>query len=133
MSKKNKTSSPVASDFNPQAGFGSEDATGADPAPVESEPTATEDAPEVEDVADPRDAEIARLRAELAASRGPTYEAGRKYRVSIKDGPTAIVQPQEGEHPFEAFKRLSGVLKSDHAPEVQPAADSAKVGIVPAA
>lgn len=81
---------------------------------------------------DPRDAELERLRAENAALRaaaGPVYAGGRRYRVSLRDGPTANVQCGPGEHPFEAFKRQTGVLNSVHAPEIHEAADDAPCGL----
>lgn len=101
-------------DFTPAAGFGPGD-----------------DAPAPGPAADPRDAEIARLRAELAArdgrvaeleaAAGDGFEAGRRYRVALEDGPAAVVECRPGEHPYEAYKRLTGVRGSVHVPEVSPA------------
>lgn len=83
--------------------------------------------------ADPRDAEIERLKAELAAAKASGsagYPAGQKFRVTLTGGATAVIQPREGEHPFEAYKRLTGVINSIHTPEITPAPDDAACGVV---
>lgn len=89
---------------------------------------------------DPKDAEIAALKAMLAdrdaeierakAAGGASYPAGQKFLVSLTGGCAAVVQPRDGEHPFECYKRLTGVINSVHAPEVRPAPADAKCGVV---
>lgn len=78
-------------------------------------------------------AELERLRAEnaaLKAGRGPGAElAGRKCRVELKHGPTAVVQCNPGEHPFEAFKRVTGVISSEHSPVIHEAAADERCGV----
>jgi len=82
--------------------------------------------------ADPRDEEIARLREEnarLKAAAPREYAGGRKYRVSLPDGPAAVVEPRPGEHPFEAFKRVTGVRSSQHEPAIEEAEADARCGV----
>jgi hypothetical protein len=60
-------------------------------------------------------AELERLRGENAALKAATPAAplaGKWYQVSLKNGPKAIVQLQAGEHPFDAYKRKTGVISS---------------------
>lgn len=88
---------------------------------------------DTEPTPDPRDAELAALRAEnerLRASAGPVYAAGKRYQVSLKDGPTAVVECGPTEHPYEAYRRLTGVLGSTNTPEIRDAPDDAPLGIV---
>lgn len=87
---------------------------------------------EVPAAADPRDAEIARLKAENETLRAGSLAAypPATYRVSLLDGPTAVVRCGPEEHPYEAFKRLTGVRSSIHPPEITRVADDAAVGIV---
>lgn len=80
--------------------------------------------------ADPRDAEIAALKArvaELEAAGPPAYAPG-KYRVELPDCRPAVVEPAEGEHPWDAFRRLAGVVSSTHQPAITRAADDAACG-----
>lgn len=79
---------------------------------------------------DPKDAEIAALKAELAAAKagGPVYAPGKKYKVELKDAGAAIVQPKDGEHPWEAFRRHTGVISSVHQPVITEAGDEAECG-----
>ena len=87
----------------------------------------------VEPAADPKDAEIERLRAELAAAKSatpPVYAGGKKYKVSLKDAGVAVVETRPGEHPWDAFRRVSGVLSSIHQPEITEAGDDATCGHV---
>ena len=82
---------------------------------------------------DPRDDELARLRAEnaaLKAAKAPAVFAASRYRVSLHDGPTAVVECEPGEHPFEAYKRVTGVTSSQHAPVINAAAETEPAGIV---
>lgn len=77
-----------------------------------------------------RDEEIARLRVRVAElEAGAAVWAAKKYTVSIPDGPTAVVAPEPGEHPFDAFKRATGVLATPHAPQISPAGDDVECGI----
>lgn len=82
---------------------------------------------------DPRDAEIERLKAELAAAKaaqGPTYAGGKKYTVALKDGPKAVVKCEPGEHPWDAYRRVTGVINSVNPPVITEAHDAAECGIV---
>lgn len=84
------------------------------------------------DEVDPRDAEIAALKArvaELENAPAGLYKPGR-YRVSIPDGPTAIVEPAAGEHPFDVFKRVTGMISTIHAPEIAAAGSDEPLGVV---
>ena len=60
--------------------------------------------------------------AELAAIRSgnATFTPGQRYKVSVKDGPTAVVEPNPGEHPHDAFKRVTGVQSSIHPFDFHP-------------
>lgn len=115
--------------------------------PAAEDITAVGDAPEGDGPdsppADPRDAEIAALRAMLAdrdaelekakaagSAASPASPAGQKFRVSLTGGCTAVVETRAGEHPFEAYKRLTGVINSIHTPVIQPAPKDAACGVV---
>lgn len=74
-------------------------------------------------------AELAALKAQLAAKdaelervkAGPppqTFAPGKRYKVSLHDGPTAVVEPEPGEHPWDAFRRKCGVISSIHQPTI---------------
>lgn len=69
-------------------------------------------------------AEIARLRAENAKLRAASglvdYAPGRRYLVKLKDAVSWVVEPAPGEHPYDAFRRVTGVLASVSQPEVSP-------------
>ncbi len=75
-------------------------------------------------------AELREENARLKAAQPAGFAAGKKFTVSIHDGPKAVVRPEPGEHPFEAYKRVTGVLNSVHAPVVVEAPDDAPLGIV---
>lgn len=83
---------------------------------------------------DPRDAKIAALEAELAAAKAvnadPGIAAGSKFLVKLKDGPVAVVECKANEHPFEAYRKLTGVISSVNAPEITATNSEATVGIV---
>lgn len=111
---------PPSEDVKPAEGF-------APTAVLEDDEPTTEEAE-----GESPEEELARLRAEnaaLKAARGPSFEGGRKYRVSLKDGPVAVVECAPGEHPFDAFKRVTGVLGSEHAPVITEASASERCGV----
>jgi hypothetical protein len=73
---------------------------------------------------DPRDAELAELRAEnarlkAAARPGGLYAAGRRYLVRLEGNPACVVEPKDGEHPYECYKAALGIVRSDAAPVIQ--------------
>jgi hypothetical protein len=124
---KQKASKPATA-----GGFVS-DEFDADVAPGESgavsDDGADTDGPET----DPRDAEIAALKAEnaklKAATAGFAAAPGGKYKVRLLHAPTAVVQCEPGEHPWDAYKRLTGVISSENSPQIGPAPDDARVGV----
>lgn len=87
---------------------------------------------------DHRDQEIAALKAMLAerdatvaamkAASPPVYAEGKKYKVTLQDAGTAVVQCGPGEHPWDAFRRLAGVVSSVHTPSITEAPDDAECG-----
>lgn len=80
---------------------------------------------------DPKDAEIAALKAKLAAIE-QTVSAdlvGGKFTVSIKDGPTATIETKVGESPVDRFFNQLGIHSCPHRPVVTPADKEAKLGL----
>lgn len=141
--RRQRTATPPTDDLKPREGFTPEGVLG-DEGPVreldEQDSGGAEggsdepgDDGDTESNPDPRDAEIARLKAENAKLRaraeGAFEHVARKYKVSLKDGPAAVVECEAGEHPFEAFKRATGVISSQHAPEIHPQPEGARCGI----
>lgn len=62
-----------------------------------------------------------RLNAELQSAKapaGPVFAPGRRYLVTLKDAPSWVVEPEAGEHPWEAYRRATGVISSAHAPSI---------------
>jgi hypothetical protein len=121
-----------AEGFTPATSFGDDaDAEVRGPAP-EGDIAQDVDDPERGDLApgefDPRDAEIARLRAENAALKGVSGAlAGGKFTVSWKDGPTLTIEAAVGESVSEALAR-HGVHSTPHKVEVHDAPADAKCG-----
>jgi hypothetical protein len=113
----------------------------ADAAP-EIEPATPAEAPPAEPT--PEQAEIAKLRAELeeAKARVAAAEAKaspaapdlsgpmRKFIVSLQYADTFVVEAPHESLAFEAYKRASGVIRSDYSPEVREASPDAKLGKV---
>lgn len=66
-----------------------------------------------------RDAKAAELE-KLKAGTAPAFGGGGRFRVSLKDAPSWVVECEPGEHPFEAYKRETGVISSIHAPVITP-------------
>lgn len=70
--------------------------------------------------------EIARLRAENAELKAtkvvPQFAPGQRYLVKLKDAASWVVEPEPGEHPFEAYKRATGCTGSANTPEIAPTA-----------
>lgn len=82
------------------------------------------------DEPDPRDAEIAALKAKVSSlEAGTPAPVPGRYRVSLTDGPTAVVECKDSEHPYEAFQRATGVRSSQHAPEIVRVPDGTPLGI----
>lgn len=103
----------------------------SEPVAFEAEPEFLGEEPAAAPVADPRDAEIARLKAEVEALKASPAAAaltGGRFVVAIKDGPKACVECNPGEHPYDAFMRLTGVQGSIHAPEIAKAPNDAPLG-----
>lgn len=81
---------------------------------------------------------VAELEAQLAAARaerdahaaelarvkaGPlpfAAQPGQRFLVKLTDSPSWVVEPDPGEHPWEAYKRATGVQSSIHTPEIHP-------------
>ena len=63
------------------------------------------------------EAENAKLRA---ASGLVDYAPGKRYLVKLKDAVSWVVEPAPGEHPYDTFRRVTGVLASTSQPEVSP-------------
>lgn len=121
-SKPTPRTSPAEAPPAPPAG-------GDDIRPAEG--FAPEGAGEPEPTGDPRDAELAALRARVAELEArPAAAYSGRYRVSLEGGPTAVVECREGEHPFDAYRRVTGVINSIHAPEVAKARADAPLGVV---
>jgi hypothetical protein len=75
-----------------------------------------------------RDAEIARLREELAALKAvPGALPGGRVTVSWKDGPTLTIEVRPGESAADSLARY-GVHSTPHKLEVARAADDAPLG-----
>lgn len=64
--------------------------------------------------ADANAAEVARLKA---AGASPSYAPGRRYLVRLEGNPDVVVECADG-NPFEAYKQLLGIIRSDYAPVV---------------
>jgi len=70
--------------------------------------------------------EVERLQKELKAAKakaGIEYEPGKKFRVSLKDSGTCVVECKKGEHPWDAYRRLAGVISSIHQPTIEEVED----------
>ncbi len=117
MAKTNKPTDPPATDIEPAAGFGPPLTTEPTPA-ASSEPTATDAAAELATLRAEREALLAELAAAKArVSAAEPLPPGR-YLVQLKDAPAWVVEPEPGEHPFEAYKRVTGLIRSPHTPTV---------------
>jgi hypothetical protein len=124
MAKSKPAATAADDDIKPADGFAPAADLGGDIEPQGG----PEDAPGV----DPRDVEIAALKAEnarLKAAGAPPHAGGGKFRVALRDGPAAVVQCEPGEHPFEAYRRATGVINSQHAPEIHARPDDARCGV----
>lgn len=119
--------------FVPATDFGTADDKPA-PAPVRTRaPADDSEADELElglpeYQPDPRDAEIERLRAELAALKGVAGSLkGGKFTISWKDGPTVTIEARPGESPADALGRY-GVHSTPHKLEIHEAPADAVCG-----
>lgn len=80
-------------------------------------------------------ADLKRLEAEnadlktTAAAASKVYPAGKKYKITLRDAPTVVVETRPGEHPWDACKRICGILSSIHAPEISEAAEHEENGV----
>lgn len=90
----------------------------------------------------PAAAELAKMRADLEATRAENatlkaqvaesskvYPPGRKYVITLKDHPRVVVQPRAGEHPWDALKRITGLIASINSPEIGEAAEHEECGV----
>lgn len=79
---------------------------------------------------DAKDAEIERLRKELADARAVRAPAppGR-YTCSVKDGPTVTLETKHGERPEDAFLTVCGIHSTPHRIEVHEAGPDAALGV----
>ncbi len=126
MAKSDKGKPAAADDFRPAEGFSPAAVFGDE----ENKFTPAHQPEGGADETDPRDAEILRLREELAALKatgGST--AGGTFTVSIKDGPTATIEAEPGETPEQAFMRALGIHSTPHRCEVSAAAAGARLGL----
>lgn len=68
-------------------------------------------------------ADAARVAAENERLKaGPAvglYVPGKRYLVELAGNPSVVVEPKDGEHPYECYKALLGIIRSDNAPTVQ--------------
>jgi hypothetical protein len=124
-----KARTAPADDFKPVEGFAPAASFGAEvdgDNDFASEIAAHKAAPPLEP--DPRDAEIERLRAELATyKQAAPLVAGGCFTLSWKDGPTVTIDVLPGERPEDALQRY-GVHSVPHKISVQPAPDDAPRG-----
>jgi hypothetical protein len=79
---------------------------------------------------DPRDAEIARLKEQLAAyQEAAPLVAGGRFTLSWKDGPTVTIEVLPGERPEDALINRYGLNSNPpHKINCQPAAADAPIG-----
>ena len=112
---KNKTLAdvPPADDIQPADGFAAEPVAETAPA---------------DEVAQLK-ARIAELEAAAKAEK-PAGMAPGRYRVTLPDGPSAVVECDHLDHPFEVFKRVAGVLNSVNAPEIVRVKGDTPLGVV---
>jgi hypothetical protein len=124
MAKKDK----AAADAEVTPAFGDEFGSEIAPAETKIGPGAVSELDLVREELQKERAKTAELEAKLATT-SKAYPAGKKYRVSLKDAPTLVVRSQDGEHPWEAAKRLGGILSSTNTPEISEAADHEVCGV----
>lgn len=90
------------------------------PASLDAGPAAPPPAPARDEVAELK-ARLAALESEnagLKSAAPPAFPPGRRYLVTLRDAPSWVVEPQAGEHPWEAYRRATGVISSAHTPVI---------------
>lgn len=70
-----------------------------------------------------KDAEIERLKAELAAAKSPAPVAAPpgthpRWQVSLKDAASWVVEAPDASNAFDAYKRATGLLSTPHSPTI---------------
>lgn len=83
--------------------------------PVAAGPTVADLERQIADLKASHAAEVGRLKA---AAGPPVFLAGKNYLVSIPDGPAWVVAVGPSEHPYECYKRATGVTGSQHSPTI---------------
>ncbi len=68
-----------------------------------------------------------RDRQATALASSGFHNRGR-YLVSVEDGPPWIVEVENGEHPFDIYKKKVGMISSPHNPTITKVADDARLG-----
>lgn len=86
-----------------------------DVAPAAAGPTVADLERQIADLKASHAAEVDRLKA---ASGPPVFLAGKNYLVTIPDGPAWVVAVGPSEHPYECYKRATGVTGSQHSPTI---------------
>lgn len=106
--------------------------TGAD----DFESAVTEPAPPAA-VVDPRDAEIARLKAELESAKAPDLQASepvpqsgnkQKYLVEVLHGPRWVVEAQHEAHASTEYLKATGMVSWVSMPTVREVGDDVPLG-----
>lgn len=69
------------------------------------------------------------LKAQLAERVAPKAPAGKKYKITLRNAHTLVVEPRPGEHPWDAAKRIGGIQGSVNKPEIGEAAEHEECGI----
>lgn len=94
--------------------------------------------------ADPRDAELAQLRADLAAKDEQIRQLStpmvgvsdainfngppKRFVVAVTDAATWVVEAPHESLAFDAYKRAVGMIATPHTPNVRPVADDYPLG-----
>ena len=87
--------------------------------------------------ADPRDEEIARLKAELEAERSkkaePAAIAGTvspsgRFLVKVQDAPSWVVEAVDSANAFQEYKRAVGMISTPHPWSAEAVGDEVPLG-----
>ncbi len=95
---------------------------------------------EVEKVIDPRDEEIARLKAELESAKAEKAQPQastvvyasdgtlKKFVVSVPDAPSWVVEAVDAANAFQAYKQAVGMISTPHEPTIALAQECCELG-----